>query len=104
VQLPTGMVETGLQFLGSLIGDHAKTAIGIQLNTGSVIGAGANVFGTSRPGKLVPPFAWGDTGERLARDGFLTIAGRVMPRRDVKVTDEVKRMLEAIYDHATGNS
>src|SRR2546426_11221448 len=34
-------LETGLQFLGSLIGDHAKTAIGTLLGTGSVIGAGA---------------------------------------------------------------
>ena len=34
----------GGQFLGSLIGDHAKTAIGTMLSTGTVIGAGANVL------------------------------------------------------------
>lgn len=100
VQLPSGTVETGLQFLGSLIGDHVKTAIGIQLNTGTLIGVGANVFGVTRPPKLVPPFAWGDTGERMAREAFVKIVERVMPRREVEVTDEVKRMLEAIYDHA----
>ena len=32
---------TGRQFLGSLIGDHAKTAIGTLLSTGTVIGTGA---------------------------------------------------------------
>jgi hypothetical protein len=102
VQLASGTVETGLQFLGSLIGDHAKTAIGTQFNTGTVVGVGANVFGAPRPPKLVPPFAWGDTGERMAREAFVKIVERVLPRRNVEVTDEVKRMLEAIYDHAVG--
>src|SRR2546426_3492982 len=46
-------LETGLQFLGSLIGDHAKTAIGTLLGTGTVIGAGANVFDAVRPPKYV---------------------------------------------------
>jgi UDP-N-acetylglucosamine diphosphorylase/glucosamine-1-phosphate N-acetyltransferase len=102
VQLASGVVETGMQFLGSLIGDHAKTAIGTQLNTGTVVGVGANVFGAPRPPKLVPPFAWGDTGERMSREAFVKIVERVMPRRNVEVTDEVKRMLEAIYDHGIG--
>jgi len=39
-------LETGHQFLGSLIGDHAKTAIGTLLGTGSVIGASSAVHGT----------------------------------------------------------
>src|SRR5205814_946545 len=42
-------LETGLQLLGSLIGDHAKTAIGTLLGTGTVIGTGANVFDDVRP-------------------------------------------------------
>ena len=52
-------LESGLQFLGSLIGDHAKTAIGTLLATGTVIGVGANVFDAVRPPKYVAPFAWG---------------------------------------------
>ena len=51
--------ETGLQFMGSLIGDHVKTAIGTMLPTGCVIGAGANLFGSARPPAEVAPFAWG---------------------------------------------
>jgi UDP-N-acetylglucosamine diphosphorylase/glucosamine-1-phosphate N-acetyltransferase len=97
---PAGPVETGRQFLGSLIGDHAKTAIGTQLDTGTLVGAGANVFGAARPAKYVPPFAWGETGERMGRQAFLTIAERVLPRRGVPVTDAVRRMLGTIYDHA----
>ena len=101
LRLPTGPVETGRQFLGALMGDHAKTAIGTQFDTGSLVGVGANVFGAVRPPKHILPFAWGESGERLARDAFLTIAQRVMPRRGVTVTDEVRGMLGAIYDHAT---
>src|SRR5205823_3851298 len=55
-------LETGLQLLGSLIGDHAKTAIGTLLATGTVVGTGANVFEAVRPPKYVPPFAWGARG------------------------------------------
>lgn len=95
-------VETQLQFLGSLIGDHAKTAIGTLLSTGTVVGAGASVFSAVRPPRDVPPFAWGGTGaDLMSRDGFLRIAERVLPRRDVLVDDAVRQTLIRIYDWAT---
>ena len=82
--IPTGRIN-----LGSLIGDHAKTAIGTLLPTGTVIGAGANLFGPSHAPKYVRPFAWGSSGEALLdEDGFLKIAGRVMPRRQVEFTEQ----------------
>ena len=91
------VIDTGRQFLGSLIGDHAKTAIGSLLPTGTVIGAGANVFGEGLS-KYVPPFAWGASGvEQLTEEGFLRIAERVMPRRDVAVTAERRASLIAIF-------
>lgn len=96
LELAGDRVETGRQFLGTLLGDHAKTAIGTMLSTGTIVGVGANVFGWERPPKNVPPFAWGGEGV-MALDGFLRIAERVMPRRDVQVTDEMRTMLEAIY-------
>ncbi len=94
-------IDTGRTFLGSLIGDHAKTAIGTLLATGTVIGAGASVFGDAAP-KWVPPFAWGSAGtERLDEAGFLRTAERVLPRRDVDVTPELRRSLAAIYRRST---
>jgi UDP-N-acetylglucosamine diphosphorylase / glucose-1-phosphate thymidylyltransferase / UDP-N-acetylgalactosamine diphosphorylase / glucosamine-1-phosphate N-acetyltransferase / galactosamine-1-phosphate N-acetyltransferase len=90
-------VETGRTFLGSLVGDHAKTAIGTMLATGTVIGAGANVFGSTAP-KYVPPFAWGaDARERLTLEGFLRTAERVLPRRDVALTDRRRAALAGVY-------
>ncbi|MFQ5703916.1 MAG: hypothetical protein ACE5HT_07835 [Gemmatimonadales bacterium] len=93
-------LDTGRQFLGTLFGDHVKVAIGTQLGTGTVIGPGANVFGTPTPPKYIAPFAWGPGGESMERDGFLKIARRVMPRRHVEVTAEVQAALEALYDNA----
>ncbi len=101
---PAGVrIETDRQFLGSLIGDHAKTAIGTLLGTGTVIGAGANVFGGA-PGKYVPPFAWGAVGgERLTEEGFLRIAERVLPRRQVEFTPARAAGLTALFRRHAGS-
>lgn len=93
-------LDTGRQFLGSLIGDHAKVAIGTFLDTGTVVGIGANVFGAARPPKYVPPFAWGLSGERVTLEGFLEIAERVLPRREVTLTDAMRESLTSIYRNA----
>jgi UDP-N-acetylglucosamine diphosphorylase/glucosamine-1-phosphate N-acetyltransferase len=91
-------VATGRVNLGSLIGDHAKTAIGTMLPTGAVVGAGASVFGGSQAPKYIAPLAWGaGATERLDEDGFLKIAGRVMPRRQVEFTDARRESLRRTY-------
>jgi UDP-N-acetylglucosamine diphosphorylase / glucose-1-phosphate thymidylyltransferase / UDP-N-acetylgalactosamine diphosphorylase / glucosamine-1-phosphate N-acetyltransferase / galactosamine-1-phosphate N-acetyltransferase len=96
-------IETGRQNLGSLFGDHAKTAIGTMLGTGTVVSAGANVFGPTTPPKFVPPFAWGAAGdERLTSDGFLVVAERVMARRSVELTPERRRSLEQTFARGIG--
>jgi len=101
---PAGIRDTGANKIGSLIGDHAKTGIGTRLTTGSVIGAGANVFGAPMPPKYVPPFSWVDgdaiTEFRLAK--FLDIATRVMSRRSVALSERGRRQLSA--SHAKSRS
>jgi UDP-N-acetylglucosamine diphosphorylase / glucose-1-phosphate thymidylyltransferase / UDP-N-acetylgalactosamine diphosphorylase / glucosamine-1-phosphate N-acetyltransferase / galactosamine-1-phosphate N-acetyltransferase len=57
---PTGERDSGEQFLGTFFGDHTKTGIGTVLNTGTLIGAGANIFGGAMPPKVISPFAWGE--------------------------------------------
>lgn len=95
-------LETGHQFLGSLIGDHAKTCIGLMLDTGSVIGAGASVFDALRAPKYVPPFAWGGSGsERMTPQKFLAVVERVLPRRDVPVTAQMRSYLSRAYEWLT---
>jgi UDP-N-acetylglucosamine diphosphorylase/glucosamine-1-phosphate N-acetyltransferase len=95
-------IETGQLNLGSLIGDHAKIAIGTLLGTGTVVGAGANVFDAVRPAKYVPPFAWGGSGDaRMTREGFLRVVERVLPRRDIAVDDTMRALLGRVYDWTT---
>jgi UDP-N-acetylglucosamine diphosphorylase/glucosamine-1-phosphate N-acetyltransferase len=91
---PSGVRSTELQFLGTMFGDHAKTGIGTMLSTGSVIGAGANVFGASPP-KVVPPFAWGDSEPYDTYDvtKFLAVAERAMSRRNIPLGDKARRQL-----------
>jgi UDP-N-acetylglucosamine diphosphorylase/glucosamine-1-phosphate N-acetyltransferase len=102
LQITGAAIETGQMFLGSLFGDHAKTAIGTLLSTGTVVGAGANVFDGVRAPKYVPPFAWGGTGrERMTREGFLAIAERVLPRRHVTVDVAMQGYLGRMYDWLT---
>lgn len=100
---PSGVRDTGMQFLGTLFGDHAKTGIGLRLTTGSVVGAGANVYGSAMPGKAVPPFAWGDGAPYadFGLDKFLVVAERAMARRHVALDAGMRRMLSAAYERRT---
>ncbi len=102
---PRGLCDTGLQFLGSLVGDHAKTGIGTMLTTGCVIGAGANVYGAMTSPKSIPPFAWGgcEPFDRYKLDKFLEVAGRMMERRHVTLSDSARRQLESAYNASASN-
>jgi UDP-N-acetylglucosamine diphosphorylase/glucosamine-1-phosphate N-acetyltransferase len=88
---PRGEVETGHVKLGALIGDHVKVAIGTMLNTGSVIGAGSNVFG-GMPPKYLHPFSWGADGEH-AFDRFIETTTAAMQRRGVPLNASQRDML-----------
>jgi hypothetical protein len=94
---PEGPRDTGLQFLGTLFGDHAKTGIGTRLTTGSVVGAGANVVVNGVVPKLVPPFAWGESGATYDLDRFVKSAERMMARRHVTLTERGRRLLGSAH-------
>jgi UDP-N-acetylglucosamine diphosphorylase/glucosamine-1-phosphate N-acetyltransferase len=101
---PDGDADTGELFVGSFLGDHVKTGIGLLLNTGTVVGAGSNLYGAAMPPKYVPPFSWG-TGTELGAyrvDRFLQVAERAMQRRKVALSDGARRQLEAAWHRARG--
>lgn len=102
---PDGVVNTGQQFLGTMFGDHAKTGIGLCLTTGTVIGAGANVFETMPP-KVVRPFAWGNGAPYSAHslDKFLESAGRMMGRRSIELAEPARKWWEAVHKHSAADS
>ena len=93
--------DTGLQFLGAMLGDHVKTGILTRLTTGSCIGAGANVISDDVVRSVLSPFAWGARGEQYERARFLQTAERVMKRRQVAMTPSMRACLAAVYDFAT---
>ena len=112
VWTPSGEVDTGSRKIGCLLGDHVKTAIGTLLNTGTVIGTGANVFpvthaGDGRPAptmppKYLPPFSWGTPDTVYDLDRFLETAETVMGRRDVELSDTQRGLLTRVWKTERG--
>lgn len=50
---------------GLFMGDYSRSAINTAFNTGTVVGIGANVFGSGLTPKYIPDFSWGMEGELL---------------------------------------
>jgi hypothetical protein len=100
---PHGAQDTGMQFLGTLFGDHAKTGIGTRLTTGSVIGTGANVVYDGLAPKTVPPFAWGPGQQVYDLERFLQVAERVMARRNISLGDKMRSQLKAAHARRWGS-
>jgi UDP-N-acetylglucosamine diphosphorylase/glucosamine-1-phosphate N-acetyltransferase len=92
--------DTGLQFAGLIMGDHSKTAINTQLNTGTVIGVASNIFKEGFPPNHVESFSWGGfkDDERFKLDKAYEVAGRAMARRNVVLEEEDKAILKHVFD------
>lgn len=79
--------ETGMQFLGSIIGDHSKTSINTMLNTGTIAGIFANIFGGGFPSKSIGSFSWNDGSSKSVPyqlEKAVKTAETVMSRRGIK--------------------
>ncbi len=102
VWTPDGEKDSGLVKVGCFLGDHVKTGVGTLLSTGTVIGAGSNVFGGVMPPTVVPPFAWGAGADlRDYRfDQFVRVAEAAMARRSEVLTPGVRRVLAQAWQNA----
>ena len=92
--------DTGLQFAGLIMGDHSKTAINTQLNTGTVVGVASNIFKEGFPPNLIENFSWGGFkgDERFKLDKAYDVAEKVMARRKVPLTEQDKAIFKYIFD------
>jgi len=98
------MISTGLQFCGLIMGDHSKTGINTMLNTGTVVGVNANIFGGGFPATHVPSFSWGgaDKLEKYEIAKAFEVAERVMDRRGITLTDADKEILKEVLKRTSG--
>lgn len=93
--------NTGMQFLGSIVGDHTKFGINTMLNTGTMCGIYANVAGGGFPDKLINSFEWniiGSEKEKYDFDKAIETAKLVIKRRGYEMSDSYIRLLKTIYD------
>ena len=91
-------INTGLQFCGLIMGDHAKSSINTMFNTGTVVGVCANVFGGGFHPKFVNDFAWGNDAIFELEKAY-EVAQRVMERRQINLSETDKNILKYIFDN-----
>jgi UDP-N-acetylglucosamine diphosphorylase/glucosamine-1-phosphate N-acetyltransferase len=101
LQIGARSIDTGRRFLGSLIGDHAKTAIHTRLMTGSYVGFSSTVAGDGSPPKFIPSFWFWDNapGKPFQIDKAIEVARRVFARRErawTKADDSLMRYAHSI--------
>ncbi|MEX0882363.1 MAG: glucose-1-phosphate thymidylyltransferase, partial [Cyclobacteriaceae bacterium] len=95
-----GFSDTGLQFCGSMVADHAKLGIGTTLNTGTVVGVGANVFGEGFPRKFVSSFAWGGSSgfSTFQLKRFEDTAQKAMAFKGKEFDDTERAILQKVFE------
>lgn len=95
--------NTGLQFCGLIMADHSKTGINTMLNTGTVIGVSANIYGSGFPRNFIPSFSWGGASKMTTYklERAFKVCEAVMKRREVDFSDMDKEILSHIFDAST---
>jgi len=91
--------NTGLQFCGLIMGDHSKCAINTAFNTGTVVGVGASIFGSTMPPTFIPDFSWGigENAEVYELNKMFETTELVFDRRNRKFDHVEKSILEEVF-------
>lgn len=95
-----GFAESGQQFCGLIMGDHSKSGINTMFNTGTVVGAAANVFGSNFPPKFIPSFSWGGGDDFTSHkiDKAIDTARRMYARRGLLFSKLEEEVLKTIFE------
>lgn len=96
-------IDSGLQFLGLVMGDHSKCGINTMFNTGTVVGVFANIFGGDFPPKYIPSFSWGGAKgfEKYQFAKAVEVAQAVMQRRNKTLNKTDQNILKYIAENQT---
>lgn len=94
------MRDTGLQYMGLVMGDHSKSGINSMFNTGTVAGVGCNIFGGGYPPKFIPSFSWGGASGFITHrlDEALDTAKKVVSRREILLSREDEEILRQVFE------
>lgn len=93
-------LKIGMQFCGTIMGDHSKCGINTMLNTGTVVGVSANVFGSGYPRNFVPDFSWGGASgfDTFSIAKSFEVAEIVMKRRGLDLNEIEKEILIYVFN------
>lgn len=92
--------NTGLQFCGLIMADHAKCGINTMFNTGTVAGVSANIFGSGFPRNFIPDFAWGGAHgfDVYSLNKMFETSEKVYERRDIDFDQTEQDILSAVFE------
>jgi UDP-N-acetylglucosamine diphosphorylase/glucosamine-1-phosphate N-acetyltransferase len=90
-------IKTGEQFLGTMMGDYSRTGISTMLNTGTIVGLGANIFGEGFQDKYIPSFRWGKNDTTELEKFFSTIE-KMKQRRGKSLSSNEKNYLTKLFE------
>ena len=71
-----------------------------MFNTGTVVGVGANIFGSNFPRNFIPSFSWGGASgmKTFALNKAFETAEVMMARRGIELTDGDKEILTRVFE------
>ncbi|MBC8045041.1 MAG: GlmU family protein [Rhizobacter sp.] len=104
-------IDTKMTFLGLIMGEHSKSAIGTMFNTGALVGMSSNIFGAGFPPKTIGSFQWGgaenkSVEKKSAENKFvryelekaLDVAKVVMKRRGLTMSEEYESLFRTVFE------
>ena len=82
--------------MGMLVGDYTRFAIQSSINTGSYIGASANIYGNGLLPKMIPNFSWGITKGYILEKAIEDIQNW-KKMKGFQISDAEKEVLTALF-------
>jgi len=99
------VIDTGLQFMGLIMGDHSKCGINTTFNTGTNVGINCNLYGSAMHDKHISSFTWGSAVDGYTTynlDKALAVNKTVMSRRQHKLSKFDEELLRNVFQLTTG--
>ena len=99
------VIDTGLQFMGLIMGDHSKCGINTTFNTGTSVGINCNLYGSAMHEKHIPSFTWGSVADGYTTyelNKALAVNKTVMSRRKQNLSKYDEELLRNVYQLITG--